>query len=43
MPNRSAGGEWREDLGLERSANLSGPLYGISDWDYADGRPGIPR
>jgi len=43
MPNRTLGGDWRENLGLERNPSKEGPLYDIPDWSYADGRPGIPR
>lgn len=43
MPNRTLGGDWRENLGLERNPSKDGPLYDIPDWSYADGRPGIPR
>jgi len=42
MPNRTLGGDWRENLGLERNPSKDGPLYDIPDWSYADGRPGIP-
>ena len=42
MLNRTCGGDWRESIGLNRDPNKEGPLYDIPDWDYADGRPGIP-
>ena len=43
MLNRTYGGDWREEHGLERNPNKQGPLYDIPDWSYADGTPGIPR
>jgi len=42
MPNRTGGGDWREEHGLTRNSNNSGPLYDIPDYRFEDGSPGIP-
>ena len=40
---QTLGGDYREELGLDRNPNKGSPLYDLPDWKYADGTPGIPR
>ena len=43
MPNKTSGGDYREELGYLRNPNRGSPLYEIPDWKYVDGTPGVPR
>ena len=43
MPYKTAGGEYREELGYVKNPNRGSPLYDIPDWKYVDGTPGVPR
>ena len=42
-PRRLCGGSWREEMGSDKHANRTGPLYSIPDYRYPDGTPGVPR
>ena len=35
---RTGGGDWREEHGLTRNSNNSGPLYDIPDYRFEDGK-----
>ena len=43
MPNKTSGGDYREEFGYLRNPNRGSPLYEIPDWKYVDGTPGVPR